>query len=1236
MKKYTGKNRTARYLIALAVAFSAIATTPAQATGNNIYVAPTGSVGTGASCASPAFVGGSSIASAVAAAVDGDTVILCNGTFSVSSQIFIDEKEITVSGESSAQNTIIDGAGSTTGIFKIISTKNVTIQNLTFFRGNNTQSGGAIYSSMTSSQSLSTTRHLITNNIFAQNQASSQGGAISGVGDDMGSGNFQGILTISNNTFVENKAGMDGGAIDMGAVTFDPTRVVVQSNKFLYNRAIGRAGGAVVSNFSYLTSVSNIFYLNTTGDGGNAQTLYGGMTLSGDILMNDLSSGRKDCLLSNLNPTVVSESFTDNPYCHDFDNNQSTGDLKTITRAEGLALAGNLIPQSPLVSSHSASLNSVTLTLATRGTGSSAITQYSYSLDGGAFVNFPAGGSSSQSITGLASANTYQVRLKATSAAGTSYESAPYAVSTLIPFNSSSGSGNIPCSVTGYFTMANFEVTSSSNCVGAVTTPSGTTAIGYLAFEDSGVTSINIPNTVTTIGGGAFRRATNLTTVTFENGSRLTSIESAAFERTAIASITLPDTLTSLGNYAFWRNSALTSITIPDGVTALYQNSFAYITTLRSVTLPGTLTMIDWETFKGATALETLAIPNRVSSIGANAFTDTTGLTMYSYCGTVSDEELTAAGLGGKTKTCVPPISFNCPIGGGTYQVDSGILIGTTGVCGGALTLDSSVRAIDSQALRNNQLTSLTIPESVTSIIGSPFGQNGSRSLVSINVAETNPNYSSTDGVLFNKLKTQLITYPGKKPGTSYTIPSSVTSIRSLGFANSNYLTSVSIPNSVTTLDGATFLNSQVLSTINIGSGLTNWNYDDFTMVPTLASINVDAANPALASIDGVLYDKDIQTLYLYPAAKVGRSYVAPNTLLFVANAALSGTKNLATADLSSVIYIGDSVFMGATSIQEVTFGDPLEYLSSQLFQSALNLKKITLGTGLFWIADDAFLGNDNFYCVVYTGSDSYIQNFPYPNGVIPVRNSSGCQTPFLKSLTKPKINLKDGKYVCSVGTYVFGYAHDGVIDASTSGLVTPSKYIYNLLFSGVAQPALAATTANLTNSWSITKLSSGTLISCSVTVTVNSLSTSDLSTENSDGLAAAQSARSKVVKAAEATYKTAAKSIPLIYQKTLVDARAIWRKQTDAIRTNYFIVLDRIAANRGSKMISDVATATEVTNAAKAKATADYAANKLAAFLTADKASKAAIDAKTAAIAQANAAYGTHIESIGHGVLIP
>lgn len=1236
MKKYSGKNRSLRYLVALALALSTLAATPAQATTNTIYVAPTGPVGTGASCASPGFVGGPSIASAIAAAVDGDTVILCNGTFSVSSQIFIDEKEITVSGESSAQNTIINGAGSTTGIFKIISSKNVTVENLTFYRGNNTQSGGAIFLSLLPSQSLSTTRHLITNNVFAENYAGEQGGAISGVGDDMGAGSFPGILTILNNTFVENLAGVDGGAIDMGAVTFDPTNVVVHSNKFLYNRANVRAGGAIVSNFSYLTSVNNIFYLNSTGALADAQTLYGGMTLSGDILMNDLSSEQRDCRISDLAPTVITESFTDNPYCLYFDGTPPAG-LTIITRAEALARTGNFIPQSPLIESHVAGLNSLTLTLATRGTGGASITQYSYSLNGGQFINFPAGGSQTQVITGLAPATFYQVQVKATNSVGTSSASSTsYTASTQTPYNSSTGNGSISCSISGYATVTDFEVTSNSNCVGAVTVPAGITSLGNYSFQGSGVTSINIPNTVTLIGMAVFRAAPSLTTVTFESGSTLSSIGSAAFEGTAIASITLPDTLGFLGDYAFFRNTALTSIAIPAGITALYENSFSYIPTLTSVTLPGTLTMIDNETFKGATALTLLNIPNSVSDIGSDSFLDTTALTTYSYCGTVTPEGLTAAGLGGKTKTCTPPDSFDCPTGGGSYQVDLGTLVGTTGVCGGALALGNTVRSIANFALRNSRLASLNIPASVTSIIGSPFGSQGSGSLVSINVAESNPNYSSIDGVLFNKSQTELITYPGRKVGTSHTIPSSVTSIRSYGFANTSYLTSISLPNTVSVLNGGTFLNSQALTIINIGSGLTTSSLEDFESLPMLRAINVDAENPEWASIDGVLYDKDIQTLYLYPRAKVGQSYVAPNSLQRVFIAAFSGVTNLVRADLSPVALIGEGAFRGTTSIQEVTFGNSLEYLSYQLFESAVNLKKLTLGSGMYGIESDAFSGNNALACVVYTGSDSSIQNFPYPNGVVPVANSSECLTPFLKSLTKPKMNLKDGKYVCSVGTYALGYAFDGVIDASTSGPVTPSRYIYNLLINGAAQPSLAVTTVNATHLWSITSPAAGSLISCSVAATLNSLSTSDLSTDNTDGFAAAQSIQSKAIKAAEASYKTAAKAIPLAYQKALVDARAMWRKQSDAIRANYAVVLERLKASGGSKMISDLATATEVTNAAKIKAAEDYKASTSAALAASNKAKAIASDTRAKAIATANAAFGTHIESIGHGVLVP
>ena len=71
---------------------SLMTATPVNAVVTTLYVGATGSVGAGSSCASPGYIGGSGIASAVNAAADGDTVILCDGTFNVSSQMFIDNK----------------------------------------------------------------------------------------------------------------------------------------------------------------------------------------------------------------------------------------------------------------------------------------------------------------------------------------------------------------------------------------------------------------------------------------------------------------------------------------------------------------------------------------------------------------------------------------------------------------------------------------------------------------------------------------------------------------------------------------------------------------------------------------------------------------------------------------------------------------------------------------------------------------------------------------------------------------------------------------------------------------------------------------------------------------------------------------------------------------------------------------------------------------------------------------
>jgi hypothetical protein len=70
--------------------------------------------------------------------------------------------------------------------------------------------------------------------------------------------------------------------------------------------------------------------------------------------------------------------------------------------------------------------------------------------------------------------------------------------------------------------------------------------------------------------------------------------------------------------------------------------------------------------------------------------------------------------------------------------------------------------------------------------------------------------------------------------------------------------------------------------------------------------------------------------------------------------------------------------------------------------------------------------------------------------------------------------------------------------------------------------------------------------------------------------------------------------------------------------------------------MITDKSTALKVMIVAQKKSAADYKASQPAASAARDAANKAALDAKTAAIAKANATYGTFIESIGYGVLIP
>jgi len=138
--------------------------------------------------------------------------------------------------------------------------------------------------------------------------------------------------------------------------------------------------------------------------------------------------------------------------------------------------------------------------------------------------------------------------------------------------------------------------------------------IGISAFEYKTLTSVIIPDSVTTIGDSAFYD-NQLTSVTIPDS--VTSIGYAAFAGNQLTSVTVPNSLTAIGNYAFGNNQ-LTSVTIPDSVTSIGDYTFRD-NNLTSVTIGNSVTSIGDYTFYD-NQLTSVTIPDSVTSIGYVAF----------------------------------------------------------------------------------------------------------------------------------------------------------------------------------------------------------------------------------------------------------------------------------------------------------------------------------------------------------------------------------------------------------------------------------------------------------------------------------------------------------------------------------------------------------------------------------------------------------------------------------------
>ena len=192
----------------------------------------------------------------------------------------------------------------------------------------------------------------------------------------------------------------------------------------------------------------------------------------------------------------------------------------------------------------------------------------------------------------------------------------------------------------------------------SVTIPEGVTSISYAAFENcSSLTSITIPDSVTAIGGNAFRGCTSLTSINIPDS--ITSIDAFVFYNcSSLTDVTIPNNVTSIGYTAFAGCSSLISINIPNNVTSIGASAFANCKKLTSITIPNSVTSISSHAFYNCSNLTNITIPASVTLIDDNTCHSCSKLKTINYKGT--EEQWNAISKGNNwNKNCPSDMVIN-------------------------------------------------------------------------------------------------------------------------------------------------------------------------------------------------------------------------------------------------------------------------------------------------------------------------------------------------------------------------------------------------------------------------------------------------------------------------------------------------------------------------------------------------------------------------------------------------
>lgn len=449
--------------------------------------------------------------------------------------------------------------------------------------------------------------------------------------------------------------------------------------------------------------------------------------------------------------------------------------------------------------------------------------------------------------------------------------------------------------------------------------------------NNTAITSVTIPSTVTEISNDAFNGCTALTSVTFATGSKLTTIGNQAFYKaTSLTGMTLPSGVTTIGENAFYNTQALTTVTISATLSNLSNAAFKKCLSLQTVVIESTYTKtsLPTELFYGCTNLKSVLIKS--------------GTSLTSLPNSMCEECVNLETFVVEGENSIESIGSNLTAVQGRQENKlSRFDLGTN-------TALKSIGLAAFASVKGNNLTNANLNlgtmENLETIGEQAFW--GCRKLTTIDLSSTKVTVISA-GAFYQCVALEEVT-----------LPNNVTTIGNAAFVQCFKLRTINIPSSVTGIGSQAFMYCMSLE-----SKLTITK--DMVIHPTALdgagfTYEVSSDNTTYKAVGGALYSFDMTILHYFAPKHMGETFSIPEGVTTIAENAMTDvarysyameyggelpTLNVKTIILpSTLVTISDGAFNYITSLETVTMPETSS-LTTMLgaFGGCTSLKNITI-----------------------------------------------------------------------------------------------------------------------------------------------------------------------------------------------------------------------------------------------------------------------------------------------------